>query len=379
MSKDYYKILGIEKTASEDDIKRAYRKLAHQYHPDKSGGSEAKFKEINEAYQILSNKEKRSQYDGFGRTFSSGGPSSGGDNPFGWDFRTFSQEDGGGFEFGFDPRNFSGEGGPGGFEGLNDIFDAFFERMGVKKRKTYKRGADMEVHQEISLEESFKGVSKKITVKTLKKCADCGGLGYDEKAGADKCSVCEGRGEVRESRNTFFGNFSQVRSCSKCFGTGQIPKKPCSVCAGAGRVKNERELVINILSGIGDGQIIKVSGGGEAGERGAGDGDLYVRVRVRPHQVFERHGDDLYIKKEANLLDVLLEKEIEIPNIEGGKMRAKIPSGWDLKENLKISGEGMPRLGTRHRGDFYIVLSVKTPKKLSAKAKKLLEDLDKEI
>lgn len=366
--KDYYKILGIEKSASEDDIKKAYRRLAHQYHPDKAGGNADKFKEISEAYQTLSSKEKRAQYDRFGRTFSGGSPF--GD---GFDFRTFSQEDGGGFEFGFDPRGFEDAGN------LSDVFDALFEGLGVRRRKTYQRGADLETVQEITLEESFSGAAKIVQLKTFVKCADCGGQGHEAAAGLEKCSVCDGKGEIRESRNTFFGSFSQVRACSKCFGSGQIPKKSCSVCGGSGRARQQKEIGFNILSGVADGQIIKISGAGEAGERGAANGDLYVRIKVKPHSIFERRGDELLVKKELNIVDALLGKELEIPGISGGAIRVEIPAGFNLKEDLRIRGEGMPKLGTRNRGDLLIIFDIKTPKKLSVKAKKLLEELGREI
>ncbi len=368
--KDYYKILGIEKNASEEDIKKAYRKLAHQHHPDKSGGSAEKFKEVNEAYQVLSNKEKRTQYDRFGRTFEEfGGFSAGGGPAPGWDFRGFSD----GFEFGFDPRNFED------FGNLSEIFDAFFEGVGMKRRKTYRRGADLEFVQEITLDEAFRGATKTIQLRTFLKCMDCGGQGFDEQAGFDKCAVCDGRGEIRENRNTFFGSFSQVRSCAKCFGSGQIPKKICSACSGLGKAKSQKEIKFNILPGVAHGQIIKITGGGEAGERGATEGDLYIKISIKPHPVFERHGDDLYVKKEISVLDILIGKKLEIFAIGGGKVAVEIPPGFDLKKEIRVRGEGMPHFGARGRGDLVVGFDVKTPKRLSAKAKKLLEDLEGEV
>ena len=366
---DYYKILGIEKSASDEDVKKAYRKLAHQYHPDRPEGDEKKFKKINEAYQILSSKEKRSQYDQYGRVFDG---ASGGAGGFG--FQGFPD----GFEFGFDPRNFSSG------EGFGDIFDAFFEGMGVrKKKKSYKRGSDIELTQEITLEDSFAGITKKVAIPIFIKCEVCGGKGHDEVAGFSQCSVCDGQGEIRETRNTFFGNFSQVKTCEKCWGVGQIPKKICRSCAGTGRKKGEREISFEIVPGISDGQIIKIVGAGEAGERGAAAGDLYVRIKIRPHPVFERQGDDLFVKKEVGFVDIWLNKPIEIKTIGGGKLNVEIPAGFNLRENLRVPGQGMPKFGAgilqSKRGDLYIIFDVKTPGKLSVKAKKILEDLGREM
>ncbi|MEK7496157.1 MAG: DnaJ C-terminal domain-containing protein [Patescibacteria group bacterium] len=367
---DYYKILNINKNASEEEVKKAFRKLAHKYHPDKGGGDDKKFKEINEAYQVLSSKEKRQQYDQFGRVFSGqGGPAgAGGFNPFD------SAQAGPFGEVKFD------FGGGGDFGDISDIFDAFFEGMGVKqKRRTYHRGADIQIIQEITLEESFRGVEKNLNYRTAVKCEKCDGLGNDPKAGFDQCVVCGGRGEIKEAVRSFFGNFVQVKQCRQCFGVGQIPKKICETCKGSGKIMGERKIKIEIRPGIGDGQIIKIKGAGEAGEKGTAEGDLYIRIKIKPHPVFQRRGDDLIIKKEANIIDLLLEKKIEIPTISGNLLKTEIPAGFDLKDNLKISGEGMPHFGSYGRGDLIVELTIKTPKKLNAKAKKIIEDLEKEL
>lgn len=357
MAKDYYKILGVEKTATEDDIKKAYRKLAHEFHPDRPSGDEKKFKEINEAYQILSNKDKRSQYDRFGSGM--GG---------------FSAD--GGFGFGFDPSNINFE----DLGNMGDVFDMFFEGLGVKrKRRAYQRGADLEVEQAISLENSFHGLETKIKFKTFDICKDCNGLGHFPKEGLTQCAACGGRGEIKENRNTFFGSFSQVKTCDKCFGVGQVPNKICKACSSAGRIKVEKEIKVDIVPGIADGQIIKVSRAGEAGERGAEKGDLYVRVRVRPHAEFKRQGDDLFVKKELILTDVLLGNKISVKTISGGALSIEIPENYNLNEPYKVKGEGMPRLGGYGRGDLFIQFEVRTPRKLSAKAKKLLDEFKKEI
>lgn len=361
--KDYYKILGVDKAATEEDIKKAYRKLAHQHHPDKAGGNSEKFKEISEAYQVLSNKDKRAQYDRFGRVFDSQ-PGAGGGNPFG----------GFGFEgFGFDPGNMEDMGN------ISDIFEAFFDGMGVKKRKAYHRGSDIEYVQPMTLEEAFRGAEKKIKMKLYVPCGTCKALGYFADAGVTECATCSGRGEVKESRSTFFGSFSQVRACPKCNGVGQIPNKPCTACKGAGRVSASREMAIQIAPGVSNDQLIKLVGAGEAGERGAESGDLYIRVKIDPHKIFERRGDDLYVKKEAAMVDALLGIKIEIPTIAGNKLMVEIPGNFNLKEKMKIAGEGMTKFGGMGRGDMYIDWDVRTPKKLSSKAKKHLEDISDEL
>lgn len=360
---DYYHILGINKGASEEEIKKAFRKLAHKYHPDKKDGDEKKFKEINEAYSILSDKKKREQYDKYGRVFEGAGP--------GWRGEPFEGFPGGGFDFGFE----FGEGAD-----LSDIFEAFFEGMGVRqKRRTYERGGDIEIIQEISLEEAFGGFEKEIKYKILVICDKCEGRGYDQKAGFEKCAVCGGRGEIRETRKSFFGSFTQVKQCKECMGTGQISKASCAQCRGIGRVSGEKQVKVRILAGIHDGQLITIKGAGEAGQRGTEAGDLYVRVKIKPHHAFRREGNDLFIKKEVKLVDVLLGKKIEIPTISGHKLHIEIPADFDIRQNLVISNEGMPVFGSYGRGNLIVELKIKTPKKISAKAKKALEDAEKEM
>src|SRR6185436_19437717 len=363
MAEDFYKILGVSKNASEDDIKRAYRKLAHEYHPDKTGGNEKKFKEINEAYQVLGSKEKRAQYDRFGRNFSSGGAGQAG------------QPGGFGGGFGFD-ANFD----PSQFGDLGDIFESFFGGGGGgRRRKTYTRGNDLQIVQEVTLEESYVGVKKEVSFKAYISCATCAGLGHFAKEGTKNCTTCNGQGEIKEVRNTFFGNFQQVRTCSKCRGAGEIPNKVCTVCKGAGRIVGNRSLSVEILPGIMDGQLIKITGAGETGEQAAPAGDLYVQVRVLPHKVFARKESDLYIKKQVTLVDVLLGRKIEVPTISGKTHNIEIPSGFNLTEKLKVSGQGMPRFHSSGHGAMHVELVVRTPKKISSKANKLLEDLGGEI
>ena len=374
MKKDYYQILGVAKDASPEQLKDAYRKLAHKHHPDKSGGDEKKFKEINEAYQILSSKEKRAQYDQFGDSFSNMGQSGGygypQGNPFGgFDFSEFNQGNNTGGDF-------------GGFGDLGDIFETFFGGGGSRGRSSAgrkRKGADLETIQEIILEEAFRGANKEITYNVFVRCKNCSGLGYMEKEGSEKCSNCDGKGEIKEIKRTFFGQFAQVRVCPKCEGAGQIPKKACRECSGSGKNKEKKTINFFIEPGISDGQIIKITGAGEAGEKGAESGDLYIRIKILPHSIFQRIESDLYIKKEAGLTDILLNKKIEIPVISGGRINIEIPEGFYIQEKLAVPNEGMPKPGGSGRGNLYIEFKTKTPKKINSRAKKLLEDLEKEL
>ncbi len=347
--RDYYDILGVNKDASDEDIKKAYRKLAHKYHPDKSGGDEQKFKEINEAYQILSNKQKRAQYDTFG-----------GNNPF-------NRAGGANWDI-----NFSG------FEDLGDledIFSTFFEGLGVRqRRRTYQRGGDVELVAEISLEEAQSGKVLELEYETYVKCDLCGGVGHAKDTAFKKCDYCSGQGQIKETRNTFFGAFAHVVSCPQCRGAGEVPEALCKECSGAGRLKKKRKVKVEVRPGVESGQIIKVKGMGEAGENNASNGDLYVRILIDPHPVFERSGDDLRLKRRVSVVDVLLGKQIEVKDLRGDKVKVDIPQGVNLQDEIRVKGKGVTP-----RGDLVVKLEVETPKRLSKKAKQLLEELDKEL
>lgn len=366
MPKDYYKILGVAKGSSQEEIKKAYRKLAHEHHPDKKGGNEAKFKEVNEAYQVLGDQKKRESYDRFG-TAEPGGFGGAGGPGHGGGF--------GGFQW--------GAGGPAGFEGvdmgdLGDIFETFFGGAGGhSRRRTVTHGSDLETVQEITLEEAYHGVRKNLAIRTFVTCAACKGQGGDPAAGTETCAACDGKGEVREEKRTFFGSFSQVRSCERCHGSGKIPKKMCVVCKGAGRVTGERKAELEINPGIADGQIIQIKGLGEAGERGAAAGDLYVRVRVKKHPAFERRNDDLVVRQELNVFDLLLGRKLNLKTLDGKNIEVEVPSHFNLKDNLRVPGKGMPRFRSFGHGDLLVEFILKAPKKLSGKEKKILEDLEK--
>lgn len=354
---DYYKILGLRRNASKEEIKRAYRLLAHKFHPDKKGGDEEQFKKINEAYQVLGNDEKRRQYDQFGRVFSEGFPGRGG------------APGQGGFEWDFDL------GGIDDLGDLEEIFSAFFEGLGVRqKRRTYRRGGDVEVTIDVSLLEAQKGKVVDIVFNTYVVCETCKGAGHEPGVGMKACEYCDGRGEIRETRSTFFGNFARVAVCEKCKGAGKVPEEVCKTCGGAGRVKGKRDVSVEVRPGVQDGQIIKVAGMGEAGEHQAGMGDLYVRIHVKPNSVFERRGNDLYRVVPVKITDVLLGRSVKVGTLDGRMVELEVPRGFHLSETLRIKGEGMPP-----DGDMVVKLRVETPKRLSAKAKKLLEDLDEEL
>jgi molecular chaperone DnaJ len=253
---------------------------------------------------------------------------------------------------------------------------------GQPRRKTYEKGSDLEAREEITLEEAFRGVAKTLRFRAFAQCATCAGKGAEPGSGFEKCAMCDGQGQVREQRHTFFGNISQVKMCAKCHGSGEIPKKPCHVCRGAGRIEAAREVKIDFLPGIEDGQLIKVNGMGAAGERGTASGDLYVRVRVKPNAMFERHGADLVVTRELFLTDVLLGKTLSVPSISGSSISVEIPAQFNLKDLLRISHEGMPRFGSSSasgRGDLLVNFIIKAPKKPNAKVRELLEKLEKEL
>ncbi len=364
-SKDYYKILGVERGASEEDIKKAYRKLAHQHHPDKKGGDAEQFKAINEAYQVLSNREKRSQYDRFGRVNEGGQGGSGGANPFG----------GFGFDMNFDPSMFEGMGGDTG-----EIFDAFFEGLGIKRRRrTYERGEDLELSLGITLEEAFSGTVKDINVSHFVACKDCKGAGHDPKEGTTQCAACAGQGEIRETRRGFFGNSIYIKACAACAGTGSIPNKVCAKCSGVGRLKEKETVSVTVMAGIESEQIVKIAKAGNCGARGAEAGDLYLHVTVAPHKTFERKGSDLIMKKEVPLIDIMTNRKLDVTSIGGDSYSFDLPPDIAVSEPIRIPSAGMPRLGSRARGNLYIELVIRKPKKLTAEAKRLLEELRGEL
>lgn len=353
MAEDYYKILGVSKNASQDEIKKAYRKLAHKYHPDK-GGDAKKFHKINEAYQVLSNKEKRSQYDRFGFAFEQ-------QNAQG--FGNFWQQDGAGFDF-----------------DLGDIFEQFFG--GTRREQTsedFKQGDDIEIQVELNLEDVLETTKKNITLSKYVVCPRCGGVGAEPGTDVKECQVCRGTGVVQEMRRTFFGTITHQSVCPDCNGEGYVPEKPCNVCKGEGRIKEKKEIELEIPAGVDSGQILKFRGKGQAGRKQGQAGDLYVRISVRPHPVFKRRGDDLYTRQKIKYSTAVFGGEVEFPSLrKGKKIVLKIPKGTPSSKVFKISRRGVPRFAGFGSGDLYVEAQVDVPKNLTKKQKELIKNLQQE-
>ncbi len=373
MNKDYYDILGVSKGASQEEIKKAFYKLAHKHHPHK-GGDEKKFKEINEAFQVLSNKEKRAQYDQFGQVFEGGMP-------------------GGAEGAGFDPGWFWGN-RPEGFNvefDMGDLGDIFGDLFGFgsgsrRKTKDLKKGSDIKIEIEIDLEETLKETKKIISLKKMAVCSRCSGTGAEPGTKINECFSCRGTGQVQQIRRTILGSFTHSTICPECGGEGQRPEKPCNVCKGEGRIKDEENIEIFIPAGVDTNQIIKITGKGNAGRKNGKAGDLYIRVVVKPHPIFERKGDDLYVSQSISFSQTALGDEIEIPSLDDSaglaqektKILLTIPSGTESGKVFKISGKGIAHFGGYGRGNLYIKLVVKIPKKLTKRQKELLERLKEE-
>ncbi|MDP2668322.1 MAG: molecular chaperone DnaJ [bacterium] len=371
MSKDYYEILGVQKNSSQEDIKRAYRKLAHQHHPDKKGGDEKKFKEINEAYQILGDDKKRSQYDQFGTSFGQSGFSAQGGPSSGWDFNGFDMGD-------IFEDVFSARGGPA--SGWEDFLGGLGGFGGGRSRNRAKRGSDIAIDMEISFEESVFGVKRSVVIDRTVLCEHCLGKGAEPDSAVKKCATCQGTGTVRETRRSLFGSFSSLSECSVCKGRGEVPEKTCKVCRGAGAAKKRTTVDIDIPAGIRDTEAIKYTGLGEAPHAGGAGGivgDLYIKIKVHPHPVFRREGNDLLMDLNLPLSKMLTGGEENIDTLDG-RVLVKIPELSQSGDFLRLRGKGVasPRRGGR--GDLLIRLYPKLPKKLSSQAKKLLSDLEKE-
>lgn len=365
MNKDYYEILGVNKSASKDEIKKAFYKLAHKYHPDKKEGDEKKFKQVNEAYQVLGDDAKRSKYDQFGAGFENMGQGGG-----------YSR--GGGFE-GFDFNNFAGgfQNGNADFDfgNLNDIFSDFFTGGMGGGRKQNRRGRDISTEIQISFSESIFGVSRKILITKTSNCSSCNGSGAKSGTKMETCKYCNGQGHIREAKRTILGTISSTRVCEECLGSGSVPKEKCENCKGKGVLRKEEEININIPAGIRDGEMIRMTGGGEAILKGT-SGDLYIKINVTSHPIFKREGNDLVMNLDLKLSDALLGTEYPIQTLDGN-ISVKIPEGVSINEILRIKGKGVP-VGKNKRGDLLIKLKIKLPNKLSRKAREIIEKLKEE-
>ncbi len=365
MSKDYYKILGVSHSASKEEMKNAYRQLAHKYHPDKAGGDEKKFKEINEAYQVLSDDNKRVQYDQFG---ADGPRHFGGQAASGW--RDINFED----LF----RGFSAQGGPAsGWRDTGDLGDIFGDIFGQRRASRYKgKAQDISIDLELALEDIYNGLKKDIKLRKTVKCSYCKGTGGEPGSSMKQCFACSGSGEVHQTQRTFFGSFSRVTTCSVCQGEGEIPEKTCKKCRGKGITTDIETITVSVPFGVDDGQIIKLEGQGEAGRKGELPGDLYIRIHLKKHKYFVKKGDDIYYEFSISFTQAVLGDKIEIPTLEG-KVKLKIPAGIQSGKLIRIRGKGIPR-ATGGKGDQFVEIQIKTPKKISQKVRNLLKKLKQE-
>ena len=359
--RDFYEVLGVQKSATDDEIKKAYRQLAKKYHPDVNPGdkeAEQKFKEVNEAYEVLSNKEKRQKYDQFGHA--------GVDPNFG----------AGGFGGGF-----SGFGGFQDFD-LGDIFSNFFGgatgRGASARRDVPRKGETITVPVTLAFEEAAFGCEKEISINRTEPCAECKGTGSANGAAPETCGVCHGRGQVQTTQRTPFGTFSSATTCSACRGTGKVVKNPCSKCNGRGAILRAKRIKVKIPAGIDNGQIVSIAGEGNVGSNGGPKGDVYVSVSVRPHKIFKREGNSIYMDLPITFTQAALGDTIKVPTIDG-PIDYKIPEGTQNDEIFTIKGKGMPNISGRGRGDQFVHIIVETPRALTQKQKELLRKFDESL
>jgi len=350
--KDYYELLGVGKSAGADELKRAYRKLAMQYHPDRNPGdtaAEQSFREVSEAYDVLRDDQKRAAYDRFGHAaFENGGAGPGRPGPGGF-----------GFEFA---------------TGFADIFDEMFgEVMGGRRGRTTGRGADLRYNLEITLEDAFRGMQAKIRVPTSVTCEACHGAGGKDGAAPAACPTCQGYGKVRAQQ----GFFTIERTCTSCQGMGTVIREPCEACGGSGRIRKEKTLAVNIPPGVEDGTRIRVAGEGEAGMRGGPSGDLYVFLGIAPHRLFQRDGANVYCRVPIPLVTAALGGTIEVPTVDGSRAKVNIPAGSQTGHQFRLRSKGMSVLRSQSRGDMFIQAVVETPVNLSKRQQELLREFER--
>jgi len=350
--RDYYEILGVGKDASADEIKKAYRRAAVQHHPDKEGGSEEKFKEINEAYEVLKDQSKRQRYDQFGHAGVGGNGAAGG-NPFGG---------------GFNGQNVNFD-----FGDLGDIFGSFFGGGGPQQRtRQQNRGRDVEIQIELSFEDAVFGAERDIKIALDDTCEHCKGTTVEPGYELKTCETCKGAGQVVNVMRTIFGNIQQATICPTCKGAGKIPEKPCSVCHGKGTQRKEQKMTIKIPAGIDDGATIRLREHGEAIANGP-KGDLYVHVRVKAHKKFTREGDLILSEEHIGMVEAALGTEIDVETVDG-KVRMKVPAGTQSGTDFKLSSHGVPHLQKTTRGAHIVTIIVDTPTKLSKHQQELLRE-----
>ncbi|MFT3950381.1 MAG: molecular chaperone DnaJ [Oscillospiraceae bacterium] len=355
--RDFYEVLGVSKGASDDELKKAYRKLAREYHPDyhpDDKEAETKFKEVNEAYEVLSDKDKRAKYDQFGHA-------------------------------GVDPNFGAGSGFGGGFGGfgdVSDIFESFFGGFGGASRAANpnapRRGEDIGATIALDFMEACKGKRAEVTVNRMEQCPDCAGSGAKSGTTSKTCPDCRGTGAVKVAQRTPFGSISSTRACTKCGGRGKIIETPCAKCGGRGRVRKSSVREVEIPAGIDDGQTLRVSGGGDAGANGGPNGDLLLTVTVRPDAIFDRDGYDIWTEIPITYVQAALGDEITVPTIDG-KVKYSVPAGTQPATVFRLRGKGVTRLGSSARGDHYVKVIVEVPKNITKEQEKLLRELDKSM
>ena len=344
--RDYYEVLGLDQGATNEDVKKAFRKLAFQFHPDrnKEADAESKFKEVNEAYEVLRDPEKRSAYDRYGHA---------------------------GVGNGADGRGFDGFQGFGGF---GDIFDAFFGGGGTRSQQAPRRGGDLQDSLRLKFDEAIFGTEKEIEVTRSETCDHCRGVGSEPGSKPERCPMCNGRGEVRRAERSIFGQFVNLATCDQCRGEGTITKDPCGQCGGRGRESKIRRISVTVPPGVDDNVQIRLSGEGDAGGRGGPAGDLYVVLVVEPHQVFVRQGLNIVLELPLNMAQAALGAQVDVPTLDGTES-LKIPAGVQTGQTFTVKGKGVPELRGRRRGDQYIRARVMVPQKLTDTQKKLLAQL----
>ena len=363
--RDYYEVLGVNKNATDDELKKAYRKLAKKYHPDANPDNkkeaEEKFKEVNEAYETLSDPQKRRMYDQFGADGPQG--FGGGQGPFG--------------QGGYYSYSSSGFNGFDDFGDLGDIFSSFFGggfggRTSSRKQNGPRKGADLNLRMEITFEQAFSGVEKEITVTRNETCDNCHGTGAKPGTSVTKCTMCNGTGQVTQVQNTILGQMQTRRTCTACHGTGEVIKEPCDICHGRGTVRKQPRIKVKIPAGIDDNQTVVLRGEGEPGEKGGPKGDLYITVRIKKHSIFTRSGNNVMCEVPITITQATLGADLEIPMVDGTKEIYKIPDGTQTGTKFVIKNKGFKSVNSSSVGDFVFTVKVQTPKKLTKEQRELL-------
>ncbi|HEX4716192.1 MAG TPA: molecular chaperone DnaJ [Ktedonobacteraceae bacterium] len=349
--RDYYEVLGVARSATDDEIKKAFRRLAKQYHPDatKEQGAEARFIEINEAYEVLSDAQKRSAYDRFGHAAVNNGAGAGG---FTGDFSNFSS--------------------------INDLFETFFAGGSTSQRRSGpQRGADLRYDLTITFEEAVFGCQKDIELPRWENCTTCHGSGAAPGTSTTRCSACQGTGEIRRVQQSIFGQFVNVTMCERCRGEGRVITTPCEKCRGQGRMRNNRHVKVNIPAGVDDGINVRVTGEGEVSSRGGTPGNLYVILTVKPHPFFKRNGNDIIYELPISFTQAALGAEVEVPTVDNKNASLKIPPGTQSGRSFRLKNMGVPVVHSSARGDQHVTVKVVTPTNLSAEEKRLFEELER--